>query len=567
MDKKNYKTTKISLPLQSSSANKAEDFVKEWGKKSDLKNKILFRLTFAVNEVVTSINHLAETINIKGNIDIEVEPYTRYITIHITFPKEVPLDPTFDHTDKILDQFPGLKISPDIFWHHVILKWVDKASWSKSSLNKITVSLSQFARSDESRTGELYFLSMKPKPAKGLKIEYIEEDIIIAKSNEQESAIKMNPKMAFVLNAIDGKTNVRDIYYSFIKKIGFIHPKVLGHFIEDLNERKLIVIGKERVDDKKDSTIKIIINRIFKFRYSIPNADAFTETINRQIGWLWSVRALYCYLLLILVSIIVFSFYLPYIKTLAVNYFQKRLLLNPEILIGFYLGMSITIIFHEFSHAIVCKRLGGRVQELGIMFYYASICFFADTTDAWMFKNKWHRIMVSLAGPLNTMILACICGWGWILCMHWNLLSLGHIFGALFLVSMIIIFVNLIPFVNFDGYYILMDILEIPNLRKKSFSYLYSLIGAFFKVKPKPKIQKREAIIYIIYSILSLATIIFLLTLLLDFIINLNIKHPGIFSWILGGILVVLFFERAIKSGLNWYKRTYLAPMDLKIDA
>ena len=44
-------------------------------------------------------------------------------------------------------------------------------------------------------------------------------------------------------------------------------------------------------------------------------------------------------------------------------------------------------------------------------------------------------------------------------------------------------------------------------------------------------------------------------------------KHPGVFSWVLGAILVVLFFERAIKAGLNWYKRTYLAPMDLKIGA
>lgn len=560
-------TTKISLPIQLSSANQAEEFVRRWGERCELEGKILFRLAFVVNEVVAGIVQLSEVVGVKGNIEIEVDTYTRHITVNISFPDSIPLDPTFNHSDELLEEFPELKLQPDIFWHHALLKWVDKATWSKS-WKKTTISLIQHARVEE-KAGELYFLSLTPKLAEGLELSLLPGDMIIAKTPEMETALRLGPQEGFVLNSIDGRIPVREIYYSFVKKFGLIHPQTLGSLIENLIERGLIVPDAPLSDLHKEegSTIKRIINRIFKLRYSIPNADGFTETINQKIGWLWSVKASYLYSFFILSSVILFSFHLPSIKVLAVGYFTKKLFFHPEIWIGFYLGMGINIIFHELSHAVVCKKYGGRVHEIGIMLYYASFCAFADTTDAWMFKNKWHRVMVSLAGPLSSLILACIFGWGWVLCMHLGGQNLSLIFGAVFLVGMLTAFIQFIPFIETDGYYISMDILEMPNLRRKSFSCLRALLGAFLKRRPKPKLPKRERRIYVVYSILALVSVISLLIILLHFVLTTLTKHPGVFAWVLGAMLVVLFFERAIKAGLNWYKRTYLAPMDLKIGA
>ncbi len=559
--------TKIALPLEISSASQAEEFVRGWGERCELEGKMLFRLVFVVNEVVAGIVQLSKVVGVKGNIEIEIDTYTRHIVVNITFPANIPLDPSFNHSDKFLDEFPGLKLQPDIFWHHVLLKWVDKATWSRSR-KKRTISLTQHARLED-EAGELYFLSLRPKPVDNLKLNFLPGDINITKSPKQETALRLSPQETFVIKLIDGKTAVREIYYSFVKKFGLIHPQTLGSLIENLINGGLIVPDEPLRSSykRKDSKIKRILNRIFKLRYTIPKSDNFVEILNQKIGWLWSIRARYLYFFFILTSFVLFSLYLPSIKILAGEYFTGRLLLHPEIWIGFYLGMSINIIFHEFSHAIMCKKYGGKVHEMGMMLYYAFPCAFVDTTDAWMFENKWHRVMVSLAGPLFSLILTCLYGWVWVLSMHWCFQNLSLIFGAIFLVGLVNVFIQFIPFIETDGYYILMDILEMPNLRKNSFSYLRSLSGAFFMGRPKPKTSKKEKRIYLIYSFLALAFVIFMLLLLFNFIKIRLTKYPGIFSWVLASILVVLFFERVIKTGLNWYKKNYLAPMDLKIGA
>jgi len=359
-------------------------------------------------------------------------------------------------------------------------------------------------------------------------------------------------------------------------KFGLIHPQTFGRLIENLIERGIIVTGDRLIGfHKKKSKMKDVIEKVFKLRYTIPHADSYVENLNQKLGWLWGIRAGYIYFFFLLGSVIFFISHFSSIQELTGKYLSGNLFLDPYVWIGFYLGIAINIVPHEFSHAIVCKKYGGKVHGMGIMFYYASPCAFADTTDAWMFKNKWHRVMVSLAGPLCTLILSFIFAWCWFLCMRiesinlsfWflsmklNLLSLGLIFGAIFVVGVLSVFVNLFPFIETDGYYMIMDILEIPNLRKKSFSYFSSI----FTKGSKPQATKKEAVIFILYSILAVASIFVLLLILLDVIFAKFTKYGSIFSWILASLVVVLFFERLIKAGVLWYKKKYLASIDLKV--
>ena len=558
---------KIVLPMEFASANQAEEFVREWGEKCGLEGRILFRLLFVVNELITGIVQLSRVVETKESIEIGIDSYTHHLAVNIAFPDSIPLDPTFDHSGELLNEFPGLKLQPDIFWHHVLLKWVDQATWSKSR-NKTIISLTQHARLED-RANELYFLSLRPKPAPGLRLTSLPGDMIVAKSSKQETALRLSPQGAFVLKSVDGRTTVREIYYALVEKFGLIHPQTLGSLIENLIDNRLIVPDEPlgNFGEGKDSKIKRILGRVLRLRYSIPKADEFVEMLNERIGWLWSVGARYFYLFFILGSFALFSLHLTFVRTLIAEYFSGGLLLHPEIWVGFYLGMAVNTIVHEFSHAIMCKRYGGKVHEIGMMFYYAFPCAFVDTTDAWMLESKWSRVMVSLAGPLSSLVLSCLYGWVWILSIYLGHQNLSLIFGAIFLVGMLSTFVQFIPFIETDGYYILMDILEMPNLRRNSLSYLHSLLDSFFQGRPKPEIPQRERRIYLGYSLLSLASILFMF-LLLFYLIKLRLtKYPGVFSWVLASLLVVLFLERLIRIGLNWYKRTYLAPLDLKMNA
>jgi len=563
--KSNDKPKKLLLPLETGTPAWAELFVKEWGKKCELRGKILFRLGYVVNEIVAATIELSQKLKIGENVELEVEPFTRHIVVKITFPSSIPLDPNFDLSEDYLEQFPGLKVESDIFWHHILMKWIDKATWSKS-LNKRTITLIQYSR-DVDEAGELYYLSMKPKLPENLKLSVLDDNYTIAKTPDMETAMRLGQKENFILNSIDGKTDIRDIYYDFVDKFGMTHPLTLGGLIEVLIQKGLIIPDEPLYTTRdRKSKFKRILNRIFKLRYTIPHANRFVESLNKRIGFLWSAKITYIYLFFIIASITYFVFKFPIIKDLFANYFSKKLLSNPGLWIGFYLGINFMIIIHEFSHAIVCKRFGGKVNQIGIMFYYATLCAYTDTTDAWMFKSKWHRILVSLAGPFSTLLIGCMFGWLWLIAMHFSMNSLSATFGAVFLVCILGAFFNLIPFIETDGYYVLMDIVGILNLRRKSFSYVSSIIKRIFKSSPIPKVQLKRAFLFIIFSISAVLTILILLLLLFRFIMNILTRSPGVFTWVIAALLVILFFERAIKAGVKWYKKTYLAPMDLKID-
>ncbi|MFP4547458.1 MAG: M50 family metallopeptidase [Fidelibacterota bacterium] len=537
-----------------------ENSIRNWCEKSEVKDKILFRYIFAINEVMEAVIKLAEILRIEDNINIKIEPYQKHITTHLTFSRKIPLDPDFDHTDDFLEEYPELKVAPDIFWHQVVKKWVDKASWSKSSLKTITISLTQYARAQDNQAGELYFLNMKPRPVKGLRIEYIKDDVVVARGKAQESAVKLTGKSIFVLNEINGKTSVREIYYNYVNKYGFTNPKLIGNIIEDLEQRKLIEISSKRLDDAEESNLRQVLGRLLKFRYSIPNADPFIGKTNKKIGWLWSFSAYMVYIGFLIVSIMMFSQYIPQIKNLVNNYFASNSVLNAKMIAGYYLGISIFIIIHEFSHAITCKRFGGRVQEFGIMFYYANIAFFVDTTDSWMFKNKWKRMMVSFAGPFSTILLASIAGWFWIYYLHIGNHTISPVFGTVFIVGLIHAFINLLPFLQLDGYFILSDFLERPNLHQKSIEALVSII------KKNNKFSVKDTVFYLIYSVLAITMIGVLLLMLVKFLMILFVHHPGLFRWVITGLVITLFFEKSIKAGLTWYKNKFMSPIDLKIN-
>ncbi len=130
----------------------------------------------------------------------------------------------------------------------------------------------------------------------------------------------------------------------------------------------------------------------------------------------------------------------------------------------------IVKVFHELGHAITCRVLGGRVGEAGIMWVLLVPMPYVEVTSSWAFPNKWHRILVASAGMMVETFLASIAFWMWmyssdpLLQMHArNLIVSATITTLLF---------NLNPLMRFDGYYILSDFLELPNLSTNAARWL-----------------------------------------------------------------------------------------------
>jgi len=140
-------------------------------------------------------------------------------------------------------------------------------------------------------------------------------------------------------------------------------------------------------------------------------------------------------------------------------------------LLGFlalYLANLATIFLHELAHALTTKHFGRDVSRGGFMIYWGLPAFFVDTKDIWM-EPKGARIAVALAGSLADFVVGGICALTAFLFPHW----VGSVF--LFKVAFMAytsILMNLNPLLELDGYFVLMDWLDMPNLRARSIEFI-----------------------------------------------------------------------------------------------
>ncbi len=119
-------------------------------------------------------------------------------------------------------------------------------------------------------------------------------------------------------------------------------------------------------------------------------------------------------------------------------------------------------VLHELGHAVCAKRHGVRVGRMGIMFFLLAPLAYVDVTDAWKLKRRFQRVQIALAGVYVELAVAAVAAWAW-----W-LLPIGflkHLAAQVFVVAgPATLLVNANPLLRLDGYYVLSDLLEIPNL-------------------------------------------------------------------------------------------------------
>ena len=122
--------------------------------------------------------------------------------------------------------------------------------------------------------------------------------------------------------------------------------------------------------------------------------------------------------------------------------------------------------FHEMGHALTCKHFGGEVHAIGPAFLVFQPCMFTDASDAWLFPSKWDRIGVTLAGIVAELLLAAVAALVWISSDPGLLKQVAY--TTMVACSVHTLLFNANPLLRFDGYYILSDLVEIPNLRLKT---------------------------------------------------------------------------------------------------
>jgi len=139
--------------------------------------------------------------------------------------------------------------------------------------------------------------------------------------------------------------------------------------------------------------------------------------------------------------------------------------------------------FHEFGHALAVKKWGGEVHDIGLMLLVFMPVPYVDASSSWSFREKGHRIIVSAAGMLVEIFLASLA------LLLWGLLEPGLlrslVYNAVFIAGVSTVLFNANPLLRFDGYYILMDWLEIPNLGARANKYFLHMCRQYLFGMPR----------------------------------------------------------------------------------
>lgn len=135
-------------------------------------------------------------------------------------------------------------------------------------------------------------------------------------------------------------------------------------------------------------------------------------------------------------------------------------------------------VLHEFGHACACKHFGGHVPEMGIFMVVFAPLAYVDATASWGFSSKRERIIVGLGGMYFESIIAALALFTWALTAPGLLHDMAY--NVIFLAGVATVFFNINPLMRYDGYYILSDLLEVPNLRSRAVTYVQSLLKRIF---------------------------------------------------------------------------------------
>jgi putative peptide zinc metalloprotease protein len=152
---------------------------------------------------------------------------------------------------------------------------------------------------------------------------------------------------------------------------------------------------------------------------------------------------------------------------------QTQSVLSPANLPLLYITLAFVKTVHEFGHAYFCRKWGGEVHIMGIMLMIFTPVPYMDATSAWSFRSKWRRILVGGAGMIVEIFVAAIAAIVWANTGPGAMHNIAY--DIMFVASVSTLVFNLNPLLRFDGYYILSDLVEVPNLAQRSNAQLRHL--------------------------------------------------------------------------------------------
>lgn len=190
----------------------------------------------------------------------------------------------------------------------------------------------------------------------------------------------------------------------------------------------------------------------------------------------------------------------------GVGAFEPGWFASWKALLLFYLGLLLLKVIHEGAHAVAVRHYGGKVHEAGVTLVAGLPLFYVEASDSYLFPKKSQRIAVAAAGIVAELVVAAVLVWLWFFMADGFARQL--VLNLLLVASVSTVLFNGNPLMRFDGYYILADALDRPDLRERSSEFVSSRLGDFLLGAKSREVPRKEAWLLGGYGVLSQAWLI-----------------------------------------------------------
>ena len=228
----------------------------------------------------------------------------------------------------------------------------------------------------------------------------------------------------------------------------------------------------ERYNKKRRATLKRWILNPMSLKLPLCDPNQFLSRWAPGLAWLFSPMGALLWLLIVVPALFLAAQDWPELT----NNLSDNVLSSSNLLV-MALVFPIVKLLHELGHSFATKAWGGNVHEMGLMFLVFAPVPYVDASSSSAFESKYRRAMVAAAGMLVELFLASLALYVWLLIEPGIIRAMA--FNVMVVAGMSTLVVNGNPLLRYDGYYILTDLIEMPNLAQRGQNYLSYLCDRY----------------------------------------------------------------------------------------
>lgn len=346
-----------------------------------------------------------------------------------------------------------------------------------------------------------------------------------------------------LLNQVRTETALRPSEEDFSRFLFFLEQNFLIRSSSPQGSLRL----SSRAKSKKQSVDQWLVHNYLFFRIPLLKPDALLARIMPLAAPLLTIQATVLFFIISLAGLFLAARQWDVFTASFAN------TLTPTGFLGYFIAMAIAKCCHELGHALLAKKAGLRVPRIGIAFLVMFPVLYTDLGEGWLLNDHRKRLLISAGGMLAEAFLAAVS------LLMWGILGDGALRDSFYVMAVVSLIrsllINVSPFMRFDGYYLISDYLNIPNLQQRAFDYTRFLIRRLVLGSCETAPECLPPRLALFFSLYSVTTWIYRLVVFLGIafaVYHYFFKTLGIILMVVEVVYFIVF--PVVRELLSWRK-------------